>query len=165
MEGIVRFYLSGTASERVEVLAAPESPLNLLQQVDSTYVFHFKGAQIDELSTLFDNSPGRVGDEQLHAEAQRALGFDAGSILLCTKDELTPERIARFQEVLEYMDIKNIPTYMTVTHNIAIEKFVAGYNPLNGTEVRNKALEEMIGLPELTTFVHVTYLTLRSLLS
>jgi hypothetical protein len=145
----IEFYMAGGVEERLHQLTAPDSPLVLEIKIDDFYRFIARDAVLDGSFVYGAPDSEIMSEDPLHIEAQRDLGFQAGSNLHYGGCNLNPEKIAVFKGLMEYISAKGIPVYMTLTDESGDEALVVGHNPATKAKIQNPNFKQgLAGLLE-----------------
>jgi hypothetical protein len=136
-KGGITLCMAGDPEERVQQLTAPGSALRLKKGGDGVYCLTSRDPTLTRDFSYYASGPERRSREQVREEAQRSLGFEAGSELCYAGSILEPEKTAAFRKVVMNIAEKGIPFYMVATDGGINTALVMGYNPITGANTVN----------------------------
>ncbi|GEM_PF-6301132 len=138
MNADIDFYLKGAVEERLPQLTSPASPLELKSKHEDFCIIRSKNPVLNGFFVYCPVDSKTMSEEPLHIEAQRALGFMAGSILHYRHCILNPEKVKALRGIAQYLSSGGIPVYMTAVDDATgKEILIKGSNPETRTEIEN----------------------------
>ncbi|MBT3836463.1 hypothetical protein HOD05_04155 [Candidatus Woesearchaeota archaeon] len=136
MKADINMYMDGTPEARISQLNTADSPVQLKSTIRDYFSLDAQNSALDG-GFICSRPDENTRTDELHTEAQEALGFQPGSSLLYVGCNLNQEKVTALRSILEHIVRQNIPVYMTATTESGEEIFIRGYNPIMNTEIAN----------------------------